>query len=324
MSDKPQEIEPRRGPLGALVHALLFALSCLARLLPRPLAYGLASLLGWVLHAAIRWRDPRRAKRGRGVSRNARLALGPAADPAQVQGLVRGFARHLGWLVMDLLRLDGLDLARVDASELDRLRPWIGKGLLVITGHLGSWEHLGAIACRVGFPLVVLARPLPLAGANAWLVARRRRAGMDVRSKFGGLWGVRRSLKAGGVVGMLVDENARDGLFVPWCGVLAATNPSPAQLQRVTGVPVAVATCNRVGPERWKVHVWDILEPRPDEPREEAEARITAAVTAGLERALRAYPEQWLWSLRRWETRPEGEVPGPDGLPPRVGPGLAG
>ena len=310
----------------ALLHLWLAAQALQCRLLPRALAYGLGSLLGFVLWLAIRWRDPRRARRGRGVSRNVRVALGPSATPAQVAQLVRAYARHLGWLIVDLLRIDRLaDRPQlVDASELEQLQPLLarGKGLLVITGHMGSWEHLAAASARHGLPSLVLARPIPLQGVQRWLQARRRRAGLDPRSKFGGLWGVKKALQAGKVVGMVVDENDRSGLFVPFCGVLAATGSSPAQLQRLSQAPIAVVTCQRLAPERWKIHVWDVLEPRPDEPREVGDERVTTAVAAGLERALRAYPEQWLWSLRRWETRPPHETPGPDGLPPRVGPGL--
>lgn len=320
---------PVRRAGAALLHAWLWLQALQCRLLPRWLAYGLGSLLGWFVWLAIRWRDPRRARRGRGVARNARIALGPTASPAQVAGLVRAYARHLGWTVVDLLRLDRLPrhLDTIDLTELDeQLAPLIarGKGLLVITGHMGCWEHLGAGAALRGHPSTVLARPFPLQGVQRWLLGRRRRVGLDVRSKWGGLWGLKKALQAGRIVGMVVDENDRHGRFVPFCGVLAATGCSPAQLQRVSGSPIAVVTCQRLAPERWKLHVWDVLEPRPDEPRDDAEERITRAVAAGLERALRAYPEQWLWSLRRWETRPPGEAPGPDGLPPRVGPGLLG
>lgn len=296
-----------------------------ARLLPRRLAYWLASLLGVALHLAIRWRDPRRARRGRGVSRNARLALGPAASPAQVRGLVRDFARHLAWLVTDLLRLERVIRSpdRVDASQLvPLLEERRGKGVLVITGHMGSWEHLPIALARMGHESLVLARPFPVQGVQRWLLRTRRRGGVDVRSKFGGLWSARKALQAGRIVGMVVDENDRQGTFVPFCGVLAATNTSPAQLQRLARCPIVVATCQRVELERWRVHVWEVLEPRPEEEREAGERRVTAAIAAALERALRSYPEQWLWSLRRWETRPPGEAPGPDGLPPRAGPGL--
>ena len=45
--------------------------------------------------------------------------------------------------------------------------------------------------------------------------------------------------------------------------------------------------------------------------------RVTHAVNDALSRAILLHPEQWLWSSRRFLTRPPGESPGPDGLPPR-------
>ena len=44
---------------------------------------------------------------------------------------------------------------------------------------------------------------------------------------------------------------------------------------------------------------------------------IITRINAAVERAVREYPEQWLWIHQRWKTRPPGEVVGPDGLPPK-------
>ena len=85
----------------------------------------------------------------------------------------------------------------------------------------------------------------------------------------------------------------------------------------VVGERTAYEGGQRVGRERFKIHLWDVIRHDPRRPRDEENLRVTAAIAAALERALRAYPEQWLWALRRWETRPVGEVPGPDGLPAR-------
>ncbi len=190
--------------------------------------------------------------------------------------------------------------------------------MIVASGHMGNWEVLSYAAGLLGFEQVVLARPLPEPGLERWMREHRQRARVRVLSKFGGVWPLKKTLDRGGVVGLNVDENARDGLFVPFCGVLAGTNATAAQLQRFSGAPIVVLTCQRLAPERFRVHCWGVIRPDRTADKEAEVARVMAGITRGFEAALKAYPEQWLWSLRRWETRPEGEVEGPDGLPPRV------
>ena len=45
---------------------------------------------------------------------------------------------------------------------------------------------------------------------------------------------------------------------------------------------------------------------------------LLTRINQAYEKAIRAYPEQWLWGHQRWKTRPPGEVSGSDGLPPRA------
>ena len=133
---------------------------------------------------------------------------------------------------------------------------------------------------------------------------------------------LKQAVSDGGLVGLNVDEDVRrKGQFVPFCGVLASTHTSAAVLQRATKAKIAIVTCQRVGLERFKVHLWDVIEHDPGRPRESERERVCAAVAAGLEAALRSYPDQWLWTLRRWKTRPAGEAESP--LPQRVEPGRA-
>ena len=107
---------------------------------------------------------------------------------------------------------------------------------------------------------------------------------------------------------------------MPFLGTLAATTPSVAFLQRVTGAPIVVASVHRIGRERWRCHVWRVIRFDPTRDAEGARARGHGrAVSEALSRAILAYPEQWFWGSRRFLTRPPGEQPGPDGLPPRAG-----
>lgn len=316
---------PTHGPRTWPVFGLLCLLSAVACALPARVAFFLADALGLVIGLVTLLRYDRAAKRRRGVRRNLRVVFGRGQSPAALRRRTLAYGRHGGRLFVEALRMRRLDPLRirrhVDLTAFAPIRALLaeGSGVIVATGHLGNWELFALAAGRDGFDVTVLARPLPEPGLTRWLTRERERSGARFLSKFGGLWALKKVLDRGEVVGLNVDENVREGgLFVPFAGVLAATNASAARLQRITGAPIAVMTCNRLDVERFVIRLWAVIRPDPAAEKEAEALRVTAAVAAGLERALRAYPEQWLWGLRRFETRPAGEPPTPDGLPPPI------
>jgi KDO2-lipid IV(A) lauroyltransferase len=317
---------PTDGPRTWPVFGLMVLLSAVASAVPARVAFFFADALGLLVGVVAVLRDDRAARRRRGVGRNLRIVFGRQQSPAALRRRTLAYGRHGGRLFVEALRMKRLDPLRirrhVDMTAFTPIRALLaeGNGVIVATGHLGNWETFAVAAGRDGFDVTSLARPLPEPGLMRWLARERERSGARVLNKFGGLWALKKVLDRGEVVGLNVDENVREGgLFVPFAGVLAATNASAARLQRITGAPIAVMTCNRLDVERFVIRLWAVIRPDPAAEKEAEALRVTAAVAAGLERALRAYPEQWLWGLRRFETRPEGEPPlGPDGLPPPI------
>ena len=285
----------------------------------------LVQLCARLLYAFVLCDDARSARGRSRALRNLELAFGETLSEAERRGLVWEFCLHAFRVAVETLRLPRITRARareyVDWSELEATLAG-SEPVIVATGHFGNWEVL-AYTGNYLRPLVSLARPFRATWLQRWILAHRGRSGHQVRSKYGGLLALRSALRGGSAVGILVDENARrGGVFVPFCGVLASTHRSAALLQRASGAPILVLTCNRVGRDRFKVHLWDRIERDPTlEPGQE-ELRVTQAIARGFEESLRHYPAQWLWTLQRWRTRPAGEVPQPGGLPARVAPPL--
>jgi KDO2-lipid IV(A) lauroyltransferase len=313
---------PRAQRLAALA---LRALTSGFRKLPRALAYGIADAAALPLIAATLVHEHRVARLGRGLFRNQRIVFREAWSRRRAWRLLFGWARHMTYLFVDFCRMPRLSgeafERRVDAREFRELIPLAeeGSGLICVSGHLGVWELCPFVAGLLGFPMTVVVRPTGSQPIDAVLGEIRSSGGTRVLAKWGILLPLKRALERGEMVGLLTDEDARDRqLFVPFLGTQAATTPSVAFLQRVTGAPIVVASVNRVGRERWRCHVWRVIRFDPTREPEALEREVTAEVNAALSRAIHAYPEQWLWGSRRFLTRPPGEQPGPDGLPPRA------
>jgi KDO2-lipid IV(A) lauroyltransferase len=307
-------------PLAAV---LLRALAGLLGRLPVPVAYALADAAAPAVAVLARRHDRRAAAHGRGATRNQRIAYREAWTPDLSRRLQRGQARHLTRLVVDFARLPRLDAAAirrcVDLRDFERLRKLAGegRGVLCVSGHIGAWELPHQVSSRLGLPATVVARPARNAGVERVLRHLRTGAGQRVLDKRGALWKLTRALRRGDTVGLLADEDtAERGVFAPFLGTPAATSPVPAFLQRVTGAPIAVLTCPRVGTGRFRFRIWRVIRPVPGGDTEAEIQRVTEAINAALSEAILAYPEQWLWGSRRFATRPAGEVPGADGLPP--------
>jgi KDO2-lipid IV(A) lauroyltransferase len=293
--------------------------------LPGPLAYALADAAAPGVAAFCVAHELRASRRGRGARRNLRIAYRETLRPRDAWRLLARHGRHLAHLCVDFCRMPRLDAARiarhVDLEALAALRRLLaeGRGLVCVSGHLGVWELLGHAASVEGLPVTVVTRRLPLAPVDALVARIRRSGGQRCVPQRGALWALRKALAKGEVAGLLADEDERRApIFAPFLGTLAASSPAAAFLQRVSGAPIAVLSCERAGRERYRLRLWRVIRPPRGASPAEAMRRVTAEINAALGEAILAQPEQWLWSSRRFRTRPPGEHPGLDGLPPRA------
>jgi KDO2-lipid IV(A) lauroyltransferase len=239
----------------------------------------------------------------------------PELTPRERRRLGRRAGQHVGLVVMELCAMLGrpLDhlLARitVDGREhLDGVMASHGRALM-LTGHLGNWEILSAAHRLAPYSLAVVVRPLDVGSLNALAERLRLKTGVELIAKRQALRPVLAALARGGMVAILLDQNAsrREGVFVPFFGRLASTSRSLGVLSVRSGVPIVPIFARREAGGRHRVIIWPPLVPPATNDREKATVELTARCTATIEAAIRQAPEQWLWMHGRWRTRPEGQ-----------------
>jgi KDO2-lipid IV(A) lauroyltransferase len=250
------------------------------------------------------------------VDANLRLAF-PDRTEAWRRRVARGSYVHLGREAAAMFRLSATDpgtlVARTDAEGIDELHAALekGRGAVLLTGHLGSWELGGAIVAAHGLPVVGVAKPMANRRFDADLTATRERLGMEIVDTGAAPKRALRALGEGKIVGLVADQNAgRNGLFVPFFGHAASTHRGPALFAVRAGAPLFVGSCVRVpgAEQRYRVRIERV--PAPETGDAERDVRIlTEAHTAALERAVREVPEQYFWQHKRWKTRPPEPVP---------------
>jgi len=256
----------------------------------------------------------------------------PARPEPERRAIARAAYANMARVVTDALRTLGaspeqlLEAVRVDDfGPVERALAG-GRGLLVATAHLGSWELFGAaMAQRV--PLHAVVRRLR-GGVNARLVEARLRSGLRLIPERGALAAMVAALRKNEVVAMLVDQAiaGKHARFVPFFGRPAATTPALSMAALRTGAPTLVIVALRDG-ERLRFRVEGPIELPETGDRQRDLWEHTARFTAALERIIGEAPEQWLWLHRRWKLEPPEGMEQPPGVrwkTPTSDPGSAG
>jgi KDO2-lipid IV(A) lauroyltransferase len=247
--------------------------------------------------------------------RNLAMAY-PQWSERKRDATLRLLYRNLGWLLAEFCLMGGY--SREEASrfiEYDGLEHYLaardlGRGVLVVTGHLGAWELSSFYHSLVGFPMGLVIRRLDNPLVDEFVNRIRTLHGNRVIHKDDFARGLISAMRAGETVGILMDTNMTppQGVFVPFFGLQACTASGLARVALKT--EAAVLPGFLLWDEARSKYILRFGERMELARTNDAAADVvtnTAAFTAAIESYVRANPEQWLWMHRRWKTRPAGE-----------------
>ncbi len=255
---------------------------------------------------------------------NLELVFGEALGLAGRQELARAVRLHAARQVHDWLRLARVDPAdpasgrwieeevELDASfailERERAR---GRGLLIVTAHIGDWELLAARLTRAGVRGSVVGYERANDPAARFFARMRAACGVRTIRQSANAREALALLRSGAHLGLLTDLEVRrlHGEFVPFLGHPALTLTAPAALARAAGLPLLPAVCIfDAQRQRWRLRFEEPLELDRRLPREAARSDLLARQNEVFGRWIRAQPEQWAWHQPRWRTQPEANL----------------
>jgi KDO2-lipid IV(A) lauroyltransferase len=180
-----------------------------------------------------------------------------------------------------------------------------GKGAIVVTGHFGSWELLGAAAVAYGCPADFLVGEQSNRLVDELMNGLRRASGIGIIARGIAARGVFSSLRRNRVVAMLSDQDARGaGIFVDFMGRPASTFQGAAQFALRMDCPIICCFIVRQPDESHIAMFQPPIEVRPDAEMEGEIYRLTAEHTKALEHFVALHPDHYFWAHRRWKTRP--------------------
>ncbi len=272
-------------------HLLLVLLGRLPLGVLRALGAGLGRL--WLLAG---FREAQVARR------NLALCF-PDLDAGRREALLADTLRHTGVTALELPWLwsrDAATLAQrirvVEGEDVFRDALASGRGVLIAAPHLGNWEALNLwLSART--PIAILYRPPRLGWVEALINRCRGRLGAEpVRADAAGVRTLLKRAKAGGVLGILPDQQPKvgEGEFAPFFGQQALTMSLFCKLAGRTDAIVLYAWAERT-PAGFDVHLADFGVPADE-----------AALNAAVETLARRAPAQYQWTYKRFGIQPDG------------------
>lgn len=248
----------------------------------------------------------------RGVTERQIAAAFPEYTPEQVAKVARASYESLGRTSIETAVLPGTpreELLRrfelVEGWDLLEAARAEGKGVIIVTGHLGNWEYGGAYVAARGMPFDAVTRGMANPLFDEYIRRTRAEIGFEVIHDAEAVRRTPRALKEGRVIAMVCDQ---DGLnlassFVPFFGRPAKTPRGPAVFALRLGVPLIFAASVRRPSGNYAL----LLSRLPVVQTGDRDADIEAIVrgyTSRLEEYVRQYPDQYFWQHRRWRRQP--------------------
>jgi Kdo2-lipid IVA lauroyltransferase/acyltransferase len=278
--------------------------------LPRPLArftaINLARII-YLLHGRLRrvgMKNLAMAFPEKSRSQRARILRGEFASLGRQLAEVCHFPTYTTENVHEIVVREGFEnYERAQAQ---------GKGVLLFAGHFGGWELSSFTLSMDGHWMHVLMRGMDNLYLDRMIRHYRTMHGNKAVDKDDFVRGLLGAMKAGEVVGMLIDTNMTppQGIFVDFFGIPACTASGLARIAlRTDAAVVPTFTIWDSALRKYRLRFDPALGLIRTGDLEKDIAANTQQATKVIEDYVRRYPEQWLWVHRRWKTRPPGEPP---------------
>jgi KDO2-lipid IV(A) lauroyltransferase len=233
--------------------------------------------------------------------RNFAHVLGRPPDDPLVQRTARECFRQFSRYVAEIIHVQGwgtqnvLDRLEVEGAEHFDEAEAHGRGIIFVSGHMGSTEVAAAMAVLRGYRITSVAEAMKPDWLMEYLVLSRQRMGIDLLPANRSGVALLRALRRGGMAAFVIDAGIDRGGAVPvtFFGRETLFPDGPARLARLSGAPLVFGAAVRLPRGRYRAFVFPPVFPdREADPNADA-LRLTQSLATTLEGLVRRYPSQW-------------------------------
>ena len=205
------------------------------------------------------------------------------------------------YLFMAKFRKNKFPKAQISIKGKDILEDVIKseQPAIFISGHFANFELMAMELEKSKIKLAAIYRPLNNFFINPFMVYIRKKYICKNQIKKG-ISGTRDAIKfinSGHSIAMMIDQRLSEGKSIKFFGENALTTTLPAQLSTKYNLKIIPVSIHRLSGSNFKLKI--------DEPFKFSEndsiEKITLVLNIWLEKEIKKYPSQWIWSHNRWK-----------------------
>lgn len=275
-------------------------IASLVRGLPRAWALNLGKRLGQLARHFQRRRVS--------IARENLERTFPEMSATEISETIGAMFRHLGISFIDMLRIDKYqgrqDLERyfeIDNQEFLVEALDLGRGCIILSGHVGFWEAGNFFMPMLGFTTGVVAKPMRNPLVDAFFSRVRQANGNHIISSRKGARGILKSLQKNHAVCILLDQHlsGQGSVAAPFFGRPAHTTTIITQMATRYQIPIVTAFSYRQPDNTYRCHFSKMFLLEGDLSKENI-FKNTARLNKLIEDGIRQDISQWFWLHRRW------------------------
>ncbi|MCG3174688.1 MAG: Lipid A biosynthesis lauroyltransferase [Myxococcota bacterium] len=296
----------RKAVKNLLIYRALRIAAAVVRLAPRRLSLALGAALGCAAYLFAR-----RTRRAALVRVRTALGVTPGEGGEILREMAVNTGRHLALLIHLRTGEPVSSFCQWRERDGELLREMIGRGrgVIVISAHLGNWELMARFIAAEGFPVSTIARASYDPRLTAWIADVRKDSGIETiwRDSPGAARAMLKALRGGRLLAFFIDQNTRvESIQTEFFDQPAWTPSGPARIALKTRAPVAAIFAHTAavvhGAAIQQISVREIAFDGLADP-DEGVRQLTQRATEAIEQQVRASPTDWMWAHDRWGPR---------------------
>ena len=197
--------------------------------------------------------------------------------------------------IKEMIQYDDLSAFQKAADEQN--------GAIVVTSHFGNWELAGASVVAMGykFDVVVKVQSNPLVDRLITNLRKKLQIGI-IPVKVSTLRDILTSLRSNHFIGIAADQHDPSGnLILDFFGRKASVAKGPAVFAKKQNCPIIPAVMRRIKYNKFEIITAPGIYPSESIDESDDIIRMTNEYLVFFEDVIRKYPEQWMWTHKRWK-----------------------
>jgi len=238
---------------------------------------------------------------------NIKSTIGQNLSEKEIEKLSKKVFQNIGRTIIEIARFSQVKLEgarKIIVSDHAGILKKVhdeGKGGIILTAHFGNWELLGSWPATAGYPMHFLVGTQHNSKVDRMLTKFRRAMGVEIIPLDRQIKSVFKVLKENEFVGVAADQHAPVGIKVKFLGRDALYARGPALFSIRTGAPICPFLIRREAYDRHVITAHEPIYPPNSGDEEKDIHTMTQSYAKFFEAGIRHYPDQWMWTHRRWK-----------------------